>query len=228
MPEVGVVIAAGGKGTRMGTQTPKQFLRIRGRSVIEHVLSRFERLREVTEIVVVVPEPFSDRVLKMIRKNGAGKTTTVVPGGKERQDSVWKGINGFRNQPAIVLIHDAVRPLITPGIVRKVIKETELHRAAVVGVRVHDTIKREGAPGFYAETLRRDNLWAVQTPQGFAFTLLKEAHLRAQADGFLGTDDASLVERLGVPVRIVEGDRKNIKITSRHDLEIVQKWLKLR
>jgi 2-C-methyl-D-erythritol 4-phosphate cytidylyltransferase len=226
MPDVGVVIAAGGKGVRMGSQLPKQFLRIHGRTVIEHVIARFERIGEISEIVVVVPARYCDRVLKLVRGNGPRKMTTVVPGGRERQDSVWKGMQGFRAQPGIVLIHDAVRPLVTSGIIREVIHETRHHRAAVAGIRVPDTIKREGAPGFYAETLRRDDLWAVQTPQGFEFNLLKEAHERAQADSFLGTDDASLVERLGIPVRIVEGSRKNIKITNRDDIGIVQKWLK--
>ncbi len=228
MPDVGVVIAAGGRGVRMGSQMPKQFLRVGGRTIIEHVISRFDRLKEIAEIVIVVPPLYCDRMLHMVRRKGARKVTTVVAGGKERQDSVWKGMLGFRLEPEIVLIHDAVRPMVTPEVIRAVIRETEIHRAAVVGVRVSDTIKREGPSGFYAETLRRDVLWAVQTPQGFAFSLLKDAHQRASAESFLGTDDASLVERLGVPVRIVEGERRNIKITSRDDLEIVQKWLKRR
>lgn len=226
MHKVGVVIAAGGKGVRMGSRTPKQFLRIEGLSVIEHVISRFARVREIDEIVVVVPGNDCERIRRMVRRRGLRKVLAVVPGGKERQDSVRSGLEGFSVRPDIVLIHDAARPLVTKRVITQVIRETEIHRAAVVGVKVLDTIKREGSPGFYVETLSRDGLWAVQTPQGFQFTVLMDAHDRARVDAFIGTDDASLVERLGIPVKIVEGDRRNIKITSRDDMEIVRKWLK--
>ncbi|MDH3252112.1 MAG: 2-C-methyl-D-erythritol 4-phosphate cytidylyltransferase, partial [Ignavibacteria bacterium] len=120
------------------------------------------------------------------------------------------------------------RPLIRREIIRNVIRESVQHRAAVVGVRVKDTIKMEGTRGFYTKTLDRKDLWAVQTPQGFAFDLLLEGHRRAREDHYLGTDESCLVERLGVPVAIVEGDYRNIKITTKDDLEIARKWLKKR
>lgn len=228
MPEVGVVIAGGGMGVRLGSRTPKQFLRIHGKMVIEHVASTFARMKEVGQIVVVVPAQYRNRVLAMAKRTSIRKITAVVSGGERRQESVWNGLQGFAAEPDIVLVHDAARLLVTPRVIRDVILETERFRAAVVGNKVSDTIKREGPSGFYAETLPREGLWAVQTPQGFQYDLLKNAHQRAQRDSFIGTDDASLVERLGIPVRIVEGDRKNIKITNRNDLEIVQKWLKRR
>ena len=220
MPEVGVVIAAGGRGERMGGKVPKQFLLLNGRPVLLRSIDVFASLRSVHEIVVVVPSRHADRVRRMLRRSRLNKLCTVVPGGPERQDSVWNGLHGFKRQPSIVLVHDAVRPLVDPRIVKAVIVGAERHGAAVVGVPVKDTIKVEEREGFYARTLRRDNLWAVQTPQGFSYDLLHRAHVAAQKAGFVGTDEASLIERMGVPVRIVCGDYGNIKITTPEDLKV--------
>jgi len=127
-----------------------------------------------------------------------------------------------------VLVHDAVRPFVDRSVIRAVIGAVRRHRAAVVGVRVKDTIKVESgeSPGFYARTIARGGLWAVQTPQGFRYDLLLRAHQEAHRAGFLGTDDASLVERLGIPVRIVPGNERNIKITTPADRKLAEFLLK--
>ncbi len=225
MHRVGVVIAAGGAGKRFGGRIPKQFLRVNGIPILKYTVSLFASLRSVEEIVVVSARNHIVRVEKLIRQMGSGKIISIVSGGTERQDSVWNGLQGFISRPDIVLVHDAARPLVSRKIVNAVIAAAARNHAAVVGVRVKDTIKMEGMKGFYERTLDRNRLWAVQTPQGFTFDLLMKAHKAARRGKYLGTDESSLVERLGIPVRIVEGDASNIKITTRQDLRLAEMWL---
>jgi len=218
IPDVGVVIAAGGTGRRMGGNLPKQFLSLGGRSILERTLACFNAHPEVREIVVVVPRAYLEKTAWVIHEGNLSKVTRVVTGGKERQESVWIGLNAFGASPRVVLIHDAVRPLVRKKVLDAVIRQTRRAGAAVAGVRVKDTIKLEGQKGFFTETLDRSKLWSIQTPQGFDFKLVHLAHKKARASGFSGTDDAALVERLGRKVRIVEGDYDNIKITTAEDL----------
>ncbi|MCZ6776546.1 MAG: 2-C-methyl-D-erythritol 4-phosphate cytidylyltransferase [Ignavibacteria bacterium] len=223
---VGVIIAAGGRGTRMGVSTPKQFFLLKGKSIIQRSVEVFEHHSLVHEIVIVAPMKYMDRVRRIVRRNGLHKVSRIVSGGKERQDSVWKGLNSFRERPTIVLVHDAVRPLVIKAVVSEVIRLSALHKAAVAGVRVKDTIKVEQTRGYCSKTLDRAKLWAVQTPQGFHFDLLLRAHQSARKVGIRGTDDASLVERINIPVRIVDGGYRNIKITTQEDLAAAKSWLK--
>lgn len=228
MPRVGVVIAAGGKGKRLGSRLPKQFLPLAGVPILQRTVEVFASLRSVDEIVITSPNVHVARVRNILARSGIKKIVSIVPGGKERQDSVWNGLHGFIFKPDIVLVHDAVRPLVGQGVVKEVIASAARFGAAVVGVRVQDTIKVEEKKGFYARTLDRNKLWAVQTPQGFKLDILMKAHRVARRTGFGGTDEASLVERLNVPVRIVEGDRMNIKITTPVDLRFAEIWVKKR
>lgn len=221
-----MVVAAGGAGLRYGGSTPKQFLRLGGIPVLQRTIAAFHAIPAVREIVVVVPPAHLRRTELLVRRAGFSKVSCVVPGGRERQDSVWNGLNAFTTAHAIVLVHDAVRPLVTRGIISGVMAAASRYGAAVVGTKVRDTIKVEKGRGFFAGTLDRSTLWAVQTPQGFRSHLLLQAHLQARRQRFLGTDEASLVERLGVPVRIVPGDERNLKITTRHDLKIARMYLK--
>jgi 2-C-methyl-D-erythritol 4-phosphate cytidylyltransferase len=227
MGNVGVVIPAAGKGLRMGMKSPKQFLTIKGFSLLERSIAVFDSLQVIGEIVLVVPRGYQRSVLHMMRRRNFRKVSRVVIGGKERQDSVWNGLKGFKHPPETVLVHDAVRPMVTPRIVREVIREAGIHGAAVVGVPVKDTIKIEKRRGFFAGTLDRSRLWSVQTPQGFSYKVLMNAHKAARKSGFYGTDESSLVERRGVKVRIVEGEDRNIKVTTKDDLEMVKAWLEL-
>jgi len=225
MLRIGVVIAAGGEGKRLGGRIPKQFLQLKGVPILERSVSLFESLRAVDEIVVVSARDHVVRTERLIRRMGCRKIVSIISGGKERQDSVWNGMHAFISKPDIILVHDAARPLISRIVVEAVIAAAIRHRAAVVGVRVNDTIKLEGKKGFYRRTLDRSKLWAVQTPQGFRFDLLMRAHQAARRARYLGTDESSLVERLAIPVRIVEGDHINIKITTRQDLRLAEMWL---
>ncbi len=209
----------------MGGQTPKQFLPLCGTAIIARTIGVFEALSDVHEVVVVVPPQYIERTRRIVLGYGFKKVTNIIAGGRERQDSVHNGLHAFNREPDIILVHDAVRPLILPSTVKEVIRETIRHRAAVVGVRVKDTIKVEGKQGFYQATLERSKLWAVQTPQGFSYKLLMRAHETAKKSRFLGTDESSLVERMGIPVRIVEGEHGNIKITTTADLLLATGFL---
>jgi len=228
MVRVGVVIAAGGRGTRLGGKVPKQFLPLEGLPILERTVKIFSRLPSVEEIVVATPRKHVRRAEKLLAGMGSGKVISVVPGGRERQDSVWEGLRAFLSKPTIVLIHDAVRPLVEPGVVTSAIVSAARYGAAVVAVKSHDTVKVEGKKGYLQKTLDRSRLWAVQTPQAFRYEVLVEGHRRAKRRGFHGTDDASLVERMGLPVRIVEGRPMNIKITTPADLRLAEMWLKER
>ena len=226
MLKVGVVIPAGGKGIRFGSRVPKQFQLLHGLSIVRTTLAVFHSVKEVGEIVVVVPAERVASIAREVRRAGLVKVTSVIPGGRERQNSVWNGLMSFRRKPDVVLVHDAVRPLVSPQCIRRVIRLAHRDGAAVVGVRLRDTIKTERPRGFYQRTLDRSKLWAVQTPQGFKYTVLVRAHQKAQRDRFVGTDESSLVERLKMKVRIVEGDERNFKITTRTDLELAKTLLK--
>jgi len=226
MAEVGVVIAGGGRGIRLGGKTPKQFLPLHGVPILLRTIMIFDRHPEVSQIVVVVPPASTAKTERIVRRSGCRKVVRVVAGGAERQASVRRGMEAFPKSPGIILVHDAVRPFVSRASITAVIRAAAHHGAAVVGVRVTDTIKTEGPDGFYRETLDRNRLWAVQTPQGFRRRLLERAHAEAAKTGFLGTDEASLAERIGIRVRIVEGEYGNLKITTREDLKLAQMKLK--
>ena len=219
---VGVVIAAGGSGRRMGGPLPKQFLLLAGRSILERTLRLFNAHPGVGEIVLVVPPGYLESAAWIARSGNFRKVKRVVAGGKDRQESVWNGLNAFSKPPRLVLVHDAVRPLVRRRVVDNVIRQVRLHGSAVVGVRVKETIKLEGARGFFTRTLDRAKLWSIQTPQGFDFRLLYAAHKKARKGGFRGTDDASLLERSGRKIRMVEGDYDNVKITTGDDLAFAE------
>lgn len=225
-PRVGVVIPAGGLGLRFASSSgkvPKQFLVVRGAPLIQHTVGAFERVKEVEEIVIAAPPRYLNRTRMIMRRAGFRKVIQVVEGGRERQHSVWNALGAFTVAPDIVLVHDAARPLIDPGTIITVIEMVRRHRAAVVAVRVKDTVKIQHTHGL--RTLDRSKLWAVQTPQGFAYPLLLRAHRAASKAGYVGTDDSSLVERLGVPVKIVHGSERNIKVTTKDDLACLRAWL---
>lgn len=220
-----MVIAAGGRGRRIGGAVPKQFLMLEGKAILQRSVELFDRLPMIHEIVVVVPQNQTGRAERILRRAKLQKVSHVVVGGAERQDSVRHGLHSFDQEPEIVLVHDAVRPLVTEKEVLAVVRQARRCGAAVVGVPVKDTIK-VGEAGFFTRTLDRRKLWAVQTPQGFRYSVLMRAHRAAQRTGFLGTDEASLVERLRIPVAIVAGSYHNIKITTKADLEIARTLLR--
>jgi 2-C-methyl-D-erythritol 4-phosphate cytidylyltransferase len=217
---VWVVVPAGGRGVRMGRT--KQDIRVGVRPVLRWTLDVFEAVREVDSVVVAVPP--EDVLTWRRRLRTCRKIRAVVAGGAERQESVARGLAAVPATVPWILVHDGVRPCITPALVRRVVEATRTHGAATAAVPVVETLKR-GAEGWVTETVPRDGLWTIQTPQGFRGELLREAHRRARVEGVLGTDDAALVERLGAAVRLVPGLPGNIKITRPEDLPLARRLL---
>ncbi len=220
---VWAVIPAAGHGVRMGRK--KQGLMVAGLPVLRWTVDVFEATVAVSGVVVTVPA--EDVEAWQRRLAGCRKVRAVVAGGAERQDSVRLGLGALPPEVAWVAVHDGVRPCITPELVERVVAEARLHGAAIAALPVIETVKR-GTDGWVKETVERDGLWAVQTPQVFGVEMLREAHRRAAAEGVRATDDAALVERLGLPIRLVPGLPGNVKITRPEDLVLAEALLERR
>lgn len=219
--KTGVIIVAGGKGTRIGGQTKKQYLTIAGKEILAHTIEAFEKVSVVDEIVLVVGEEDIRYVEnEIVQRYGYTKVTQIVAGGKERKDSVWNGICVLGDYVDYIMIHDGARPFIQEKEIKACLEGAVKEGAALVAVPVKDTIKQVDSKGMVVGTPERSTLWAVQTPQAFERELLVEAHLHGQRMRVEATDDAMLVEALGRKVWVVEGDYRNIKITTPEDLVI--------
>lgn len=222
------IVLAAGEGRRMGLGQPKQLLELMGKPVLVHTLEAFDRAESVDRVVLVAPPDvvghYRDEV---VRPFGIRKVEAVVPGGAERQDSVREGLGSLGDDAEVVAIHDAARPLIRPEEIDAVVADARASGAAVLGTPVTDTVK-EVSGGEVRKTLDRSVLWQVQTPQAFQVSVIREAHLQAAREGFLGTDDTVLVERLGRPVRVVAGRADNLKITTPDDLGVAEQILRRR
>ncbi|MDZ7373353.1 MAG: 2-C-methyl-D-erythritol 4-phosphate cytidylyltransferase [candidate division KSB1 bacterium] len=222
------LIAAGGQGTRMGGKVNKQFLAIEGQPILAHTLRPFESCSAVDEIVIVAPKEWLFFVAhEIVDTFGFSKVRRVVEGGPERQHSVYAGLRALDPQTEIVVIHDAVRPFVDAQMIERVVGAARQSGAAIFAVRPRDTVKK-GCGERVEATLRRDDLWLVQTPQAFRYTLILKAYENAFAKGLIGTDDAVLVEWLGEEVTILEGHYWNLKITTPEDLEVARLLLAAR
>jgi 2-C-methyl-D-erythritol 4-phosphate cytidylyltransferase len=209
------VIPAAGKGKRMGTKESKQFLLFQGEPVLLHTLRIFETHPDVDEIVVVSPEREIGRVHRLVKEAGLYKVKRIVPGGRERQESVRLGLKELDTD--WVLVHDAVRPFVSHEAISRLLDAVRMHGAAILAVPVKDTVKLVNDAGIVEGTPDRKRLWAVQTPQAFRREWLVKAHEQASGEP-AATDDAMLVEQLGIDVRVVEGEYTNIKLTTPDDL----------
>jgi len=218
--EWGAVVVAAGRGTRMGAADNKPYLTLLGRPVLAHTLQAFERCSVVASIAIVVAPGEEERAAAVVSEFRIRKVVAIVPGGAERQDSVNAGLAALTT--AGVLVHDAARPLVTPGQIAACCSAAETHGASALAVPVKDTIKISDGNGFIVSTPERRTLWSVQTPQAFWRAELLEAHRLAREEGAAATDDAMLLERLGRKVAIVDGDYSNIKITTPEDLPIAE------
>jgi 2-C-methyl-D-erythritol 4-phosphate cytidylyltransferase len=205
----------------MGGGLPKQFTSLGGVPILVHTLRAFERSDRVVTVVLVVPEADREYCRKdIVSRYGLTKVVAIVAGGEQRQDSVRRGLAAVEEGIELVLVHDAVRPFLTPAMIDRVIERAAECGAAVTAIPLPDTVKQAGEDGRIERTVDRAKLWLAQTPQAFKRLLLEEAHRKAEAEGFPATDDAQLVERLGHRVAIVEGSGENIKITRPEDLAI--------
>lgn len=221
------IIASAGIGQRMGGDLPKQYLELGGRPIICHTLDRFREARGIDEVVVVV-EPGREAAFRheIIEHYDYPGSWRVVAGGRIRQESVANGLALVSPDCDVVLIHDGVRPFISAQEIERAVAVAARDGACIVAAPIRETVKRAGADGFICETVDRERLWGAQTPQCFLRSLFEEAMACALRDGFIGTDEACLVERTGVRVTIVEGDARNIKITTPADLAIAEAILK--
>lgn len=216
MAEVCALIPAGGIGVRLGHRTPKQFLALGGGSILGTTVRHFARHPAIGAVVVAAPAAHLERARRAVRDLDRGGIT-VVAGGSTRQESVWLALQAAPAEAAIVVVHDAVRPFITRGLIDAVVAAARDGGAAICALPIAETVKRV-RDGRVETTVDRTDLWTVQTPQAFRIDLLREAHEKARRDGVVGTDDAALVERLGHPVAVVRGLEDNVKITTPADL----------
>ncbi len=219
---IGVIIPAAGRGTRMNHYFPKQFLPLKGHPIIYYTLSVFQAHEAVAEIIVAVEEDLQAYMEENVVKRGSfDKVKEIVAGGKSRQESVYHALVKGKGWDWVI-VHDAVRPFLSQSLLGKTIETVQEHEAVAVGIPLHDTLKEVAGQTTIVKTLPRDHLWMIQTPQAFSFSLIKEAHEKARREEFEGTDDASLVERMGKEVYLVRGSPLNIKITMPEDLLLAQ------
>jgi 2-C-methyl-D-erythritol 4-phosphate cytidylyltransferase len=222
---VTAIVPAAGLGRRAGGDVPKQFLLLRGMPILTRTLLNLTNPGLVNALVLVVPPGAEEWCQQhILAPYPLPPIIEIIPGGAERQESVFRGLQRTTAETQLVVIHDAVRPFVSPDLLRRTIEAAQTFRAAVAAVPAVETVKvveRE----LIRETPPRDRLWIAQTPQAFEGELIREAYRRAAADGFRGTDDAMLVERLGVQVKVVLSYPENMKITTAEDLQRAEQLL---
>ena len=218
---VWAILVAAGRGERLGLDRPKAFARLGEEPLLAEPLRRLDASPWVDAIVLVAPSGWEEPAILLAEEEGCDKVRACVTGGETRSDSVRAGLAEVPSDALVVLVHDAARPLLSDDVVERVLAPlSEGWDGVVPGLPVGDTLKRAGSDGDVQETVSRDGLWAVQTPQAFT----AEALRRAQANGAEATDCAGLVEAAGGRVKIVEGDPRLLKVTSPADLETVAAW----
>ncbi|XP_008452188.1 2-C-methyl-D-erythritol 4-phosphate cytidylyltransferase, chloroplastic isoform X2 [Cucumis melo] len=222
---VSVILLAGGKGKRMGASMPKQYLPLLGQPIALYSLYTFSRLIEVKEIIVVCDPSYQD-IFEDTKEKIDIQLKFTLPG-KERQDSVYSGLQAIDLNSELVCIHDSARPLILAGDIQQVLKDGRLNGAAVLGVPVKATIKEANNDRFVQKTLDRKTLWEMQTPQVIEPELLRKGFELVNREGLEVTDDVSIVEHLRHPVFITEGSYTNIKVTTPDDLLLAERILNL-
>lgn len=221
---VTAVIPAAGSGIRMGLEEAKQYLQLGGKPLLARTLRTFQECHLVDSIILVVPEKDVDYCLQQIvQRYQLSKVYKVISGGERRQDSVRNGIEAVADSCRWVLIHDGVRPFVSTELIEKVIKAARRFRAVITGLPVTETIKQAGSKGNVLRTIERRDLWLMQTPQIFRREDIHLAHQEALKRGWTeATDEAFLVEKIGISVKIIEGEERNIKITTPHDLQVAR------
>ena len=231
MNRIAAILPAAGLGTRMGAETPKQFLELDGVPIVILSLRRIASCDLVTDIIVATRADEVTKLEERIRVEKFKQTVRVVKGGDSRQDSVARALEQIPGDTEIVLVHDAVRPFVTRDQITRVIEEARNCKAAILGIPAMDTVKevkRASLPedvALITATIPRERIVLAQTPQAFSTTLLKEAFARAQADGVNSSDEAGLVERLGHNVHVVLGSDRNMKITKPADMDLARFYM---
>jgi 2-C-methyl-D-erythritol 4-phosphate cytidylyltransferase len=232
MNRVTAILPAAGLGTRMGADTPKQFLSLDGVPVLLFTLRRLAACPAITNFVVATRAEEVDSVAASVASANLGRPVKVVRGGDTRQDSVANALAEVPTDADLILVHDAVRPLVTPSQIERVIAEAAACDAAILGIPAMDTVKevkRASLPtdvALITATIPRERVVLAQTPQVFRASLLREAFARGHADGVTASDEAGLVERIGRDVHVVVGSERNLKITRPGDMELAEFYLR--
>ena len=223
------IIPSAGKGKRMKKEVSKPYLLLADKPILAHTLSPFEESSLVHEVIVTVsPGEIEYCRREVIEAFHLTKVSRVLAGGKERQDSIWEGLKKVPSDCGIVIIHDGVRPLITRQLIEASIAAAQRYGAAVLALPLKDTVKMVTEEHEVIETPARNTLMAIQTPQTFQFDIIRKAYEKAMNEGFYGTDDSLLVERMGIKVRVIPGGYENLKITTPEDLLLAEVLLKQR
>lgn len=223
---VSAIIVSAGKGVRMNDTFRKQYMDLSGLPLVAHSVIAFDECQSIEAIFLVVPKEDMDYCQKRILfPLGLKKKVHLIPGGDQRQDSVYKGLQAIDKHTDTVVIHDGVRPFVRADDLLACIQGSKDFGACILGIPSSDTLKRVDKSEIIRETLTRDRIWQAQTPQAFQYDLILKAHEAARRDGYVGTDDASLLERLGLDVKIISGSRLNIKITLKEDLAVARALL---
>ena len=223
---ISAVIVAAGQGTRMGPDVDKLFLMVAGRPVIAHTWQRFDRAKIVDEILLVVRDGQQSAFADLARENSFQKSFRCVAGGKERQDSVWNGLESLSPATEIVAIHDGARPCTSEALIAATVAAAREVGAAVAAQPVTDTIKESDDGQIISRTLGRSRLWAVQTPQCFRVEVIRRALTAVRAKGLVLTDDTAACELIGQPVKLVSSSTPNPKVTLPRDVAYVESLLR--
>jgi 2-C-methyl-D-erythritol 4-phosphate cytidylyltransferase len=223
------IIVAAGKGLRMGSARPKQYLELAGRPILMHSLLAFDACDAIEKLFLVVPAQDAQFCQKKIVEPAGLRTQIVlVAGGRRRQDSVFNGIEAITDSEAIILIHDGVRPLVSVDTIEACIHGAKISGSCIPAILPVDTPKQVNDQGVITHTIARETLRMAQTPQAFQLPIIRKAYQEANLKGWQATDDASLVERMGEKVHIIPGEQENLKITTAQDLALAQIYLSRR
>ena len=218
--KVKVIIPASGSGERFGGRTPKQFIKLDGKEILINCLEKFNGIRIVDEIIIATKLEYFLKITALIQKHKLKKVRKITEGGARRQDSVYNALISMEcDNDDIILIHDAVRPFIERKKILEIISEAQKHKCVIPGLPVAETVKRINNNGIVKETIDRNNLRTIQTPQAFRYDILKKSFDKAYNENFTGTDESAIVENAGYKVKVIEGDKTNVKITYRGDIK---------
>lgn len=223
---VSAIIVAAGKGTRMGPNMDKLFLELNGSPIVAHTWRRFDRVPMIAEIIIVVREGMQSAFSQLAQSENFSKPFRLVPGGKERQDSVWNGLEALSAAAEIVAIQDAARPCTSPSMIADTIQAAREIGAAVAAQPVADTIKESQDGSLVSRTIDRSRLFAVQTPQTFRVSVIRRALSEVRRQGLLMTDDTAACELIRQPVKLVVSSQPNPKVTRPEDLSYVEVLLR--
>lgn len=212
-----VIIPSAGSGVRMNSPVKKQFIEIYGKPILWHTINIFESHNLIDEIIVVGPQ--SDLVHIEEMCNTFTKVKHIVAGGKLRQDSIMNGYKYVSDNVDNILVHDGVRPFVDKKTINELIEVLKSYNCGITGIPIYSTVKRVNTENFVEETLNRDELWEIQTPQGLKKTVFETAYNKAIKDHFYGTDEAMIAEYNKIPVKLVLGSKRNIKITTPEDID---------